>query len=398
MKAILLLITIFLSALPTIEAKSLAPLFFGVPPLYNHEDIESGFTPVINYLSQSLKRPIVLVTSNSYEELINDLKNGQTDFAIFGPAMYVKAKDSTYPEIVYIATAKTESLNGNISFYYSYIISHKDSRYNSIQDAKGKVFSFVSKNSTSGYKYPLSFLYKHHIYPELFFDKLSFSGTHEKLTNMIANKEIAIGATYDENLKKALKKHGNVFNIIEKLGPIANLAVVMNHKVDNITKLQITNALVNIPANVINSKMPFKGYEVLSDKFYDPIREVTAQLTLQKEHERKAIKASLVKEDLNEILDLFITQKKSANEMSEIIKNSMLNTVYKVKGRIGYFQNEIYYNYGWLHGANALEVLLDNGMVVVILNQTKLDHGKDVSFTIKVVGMMGSSIVAKIAD
>jgi len=397
MKPRLLLFFFILSFLSTIEAKSKGPLFFGVPPIYNHEDLETGFTPIVNYLSKSLNRPVVLVISNSYKELVDDLKSGQTDIAILGPALYVEAKDRIYPELIYIATAQTETLDKKKSYYYSYIISHIANRYNSLLDTKGKTFGLVSKNSTSGYKYPLTYLYKKNIYPESFFTKVIFSGTHENLTDMIAKKEIEIGATYEENLRNAEKKHGKIFTIIEKLGPIANLAIVMNHRVDNITKLHVKNALVNIPDNVINSKMPFKGYEVLSDNFYDPVREVNVQLSAQKEQERKDLKASLDKEIINEILTVFINQKKRPNEISDIIKNSMLNTVYKVNGSVGYFKDKIYYNYGWMPGSNALEILLDNKMIVMIINQKKLPLGQNVSFDIKIVGMMGNAIVAKVA-
>jgi len=392
------LIFILLSFLSAANAKPLEPLFFGVPPLYSIKDIESDFKPVVNYLSKSLDRQVVLVISHSYEELVDDLKTGQTDFAILGGALYVEAKDNLYPKVVYIATAQTESLGKKQSYYYSYIISHKSNPYKSVFEAKSKSFGLVSKNSTSGYKYPLSFLYKNNIFPDMFFNEVIFSGTHENLTDMIINKTIDLGATYDENLRSAERKYGNVFNIIKKLGPIANLAVVANHRMDNITKRKVQQALVNIPNDAINLKMPYKGFEVLSDKFYDPVREVSLQLSAQKERERQNLRAAIVNKSLNKVLSLFIEQKKDANEISQLIRSTMLHSSFHVKGKSGSLQKSIFYNDGWVHGENALELILDNGMIVMILNQEQLKNNEEVSFNIKIVGIFGKAIVAKVVD
>jgi phosphonate transport system substrate-binding protein len=86
-----------------------------------------------------------------------------------------------------------------IPYYYSVIITKKGSGVNTLDDLKGKGFSFVDPASTSGHMMPKSYLINHGINPDKDM-KTVFAGSHPSSVMAVWNGKVPAGATYEDNL------------------------------------------------------------------------------------------------------------------------------------------------------------------------------------------------------
>ena len=160
------------------------------------------------------------------------------------------------------------------AYYYSWLISHKNSDITKVKHLRGKSFAFANKHSSSGYVFPMAYFKKRAIVPEEFFSKLVFAGSHEKVTDGIANEEIEAGVTYDGNLWSAEETYGRVFRRIKKIGPILNPNLAAHHLVDVPTCEKIIFELENLPPTVFNNDLVWTGFQRLQETDFKAVREV----------------------------------------------------------------------------------------------------------------------------
>ena len=149
-------------------------LTFGVGPYYSLEKMVSGFEPLLILLSGKMGREVQLKYFDSYAEVEERIQKGDIDLALIGPGAYVKLKQR-YPRLKYLATTQSTKNGVRRASYVSYIITHKTSGLKKLEDLAGKSFAFVSKESSSGYKYPLSYFRKHKLDPWSYFNQVIFT-------------------------------------------------------------------------------------------------------------------------------------------------------------------------------------------------------------------------------
>ncbi|MDZ7736874.1 MAG: PhnD/SsuA/transferrin family substrate-binding protein [Gammaproteobacteria bacterium] len=154
----------------------------------------------------------------------------------------------------------------------------KNSGISSIDDLENKIFAFVSMQSSSGYTYPLARFIDLGIDYHTYFNKVYFLGSHPRVTDAIVAGSVDAGATWDYNLKKAIEKHGDIFNIIATVGTIPNLGIASNSLLSDDVKKKIKSALINIDPMLLKG-LPASGYVAGDDAYYDKVREVIDQIS-----------------------------------------------------------------------------------------------------------------------
>jgi phosphonate transport system substrate-binding protein len=122
---------------------------FAVHPFLPPSELMDRFTPLMDYLSGEINRPIEIVVSKDYADHIHVLGNDEADFAYIGPAGYVKlsARYGVKPLLGRIMTY------GNPAFH-GVIIVRKDSDIVMMNDLAGKRFAFGDPNSTMSHLVP----------------------------------------------------------------------------------------------------------------------------------------------------------------------------------------------------------------------------------------------------
>lgn len=330
---------------------------FGILSVYDEQKIKEGFGPFVEYLSEYLGKPVKLIVSDSYNDMMDKLANNEIQFAVIGPAMYVHLK-KRYPELKYLATAQVTKFGKKRSYYYSRIIVHKDSGISKLSELAHKSFAFTNEQSTSGYRFPMVFFEKRGIDPVKYFSSVIFAGNHENVIDLVSARKIDAGATFDYGLQSAEIKQGKIFKTIAKIGPIVNLPLVANHHVGKKDSLAITDAFVNIPKALLTEHFPYTGFETLSDSSYDPIREVVFSKS-QKNIPKSILAKAMETNDLNTVFKAFDQLNYDKRKIHDFINKNLIGKRLTVTGKVlSKPVKNVYYGDGWhlLGDAFALDM------------------------------------------
>lgn len=273
----------------TISVKELPPipsdikeLKFGITPYIAKEEAEKELKPLMDYLTEKMGVKVTLYVAENYAKLGEELMAGRVDFGKFAPLSYVELKKKA-PALKIFAT---QIARGSSSFR-GYIIVHKDSGIQTLEQLKGKTFAFTDSNSASGYMYPKAMLISKGINPDTFFGKIVFVGTHDKSAEAVYKKEVDGGAIADGLLAAAGNK-GIVdlkqINVIAKTDPIPFDAYVaragLNENVVERMKIILLNLNTTTEEGrkVLREKTGINGWVTGDDKQYDVVRQMMETL------------------------------------------------------------------------------------------------------------------------
>ena len=201
----------------------LAPLFLalaaGIFPAWADVDLKFGvyvsdkptemvrkFRPVLDALEASMSGElgepvhIKMHVAGDYEAGIEDLVTGAVDFARFGPASYVLAKERN-PELRILSV---ESEKGT-KVFYGIICVAEESPIRAVEDLRGKSFAFGDSRSTIGRYLSQDLLIRHGITAKdlAVYDYL---GRHDKVGTAVARKQFDAGALKEGTFKKLVAK------------------------------------------------------------------------------------------------------------------------------------------------------------------------------------------------
>jgi len=160
------------------------------------------FKPFLDHLadqlSSELNQPvkIKMKIAKAYDDSIKDLVTGSVDFARFGPASYITAKDQN-PDIQIIAM---ELKKGNKRFN-GVIAVHAASQISSLSDLKGQSFAFGDELSTIGRYLSQSHLLAAGVKGEDL-ESYSFLGRHDLVGSAVGNGKFAAGALKESTFKQ----------------------------------------------------------------------------------------------------------------------------------------------------------------------------------------------------
>jgi phosphonate transport system substrate-binding protein len=168
------------------DDKQLLQLEFGVYQSDKATVMYRKLNPVLEWLQNDLeprtKRSvdIRLTIFKTYDEGIESLVQGKTDFVRFGPASYISAKKRS--EKVELIAMELE--NGEKRFQ-GVIAVRQDSPLQSLADLKGKRFAFGDQNSTIGRYLAQAELLKANVHASDLVAPLSYLGRHDMVARAV---------------------------------------------------------------------------------------------------------------------------------------------------------------------------------------------------------------------
>ncbi len=181
-------------------------LTFGTYAADKPTDTVRKFRPVLNALEKALARalgePVAIRSQISldYNKGIDDLVKGRVDFARFGPASYVMAKEKA-PGIRLLAM---EAVKGTKTFH-GIIAVHTDSPIRKLADLRGHSFAFGSKLSTIGRYLSQMKLVEAGIRARDL-EKYEYLGRHDRVGRAVGNGAFDAGALKESTFKKLVKR------------------------------------------------------------------------------------------------------------------------------------------------------------------------------------------------
>lgn len=154
------------------------------------------------HMSDRLGEPVTIriKVARSYGDGIAQLVEGEVDFARFGPASYVLAKEQN-PDLNILAMES----KGGAKRFNGIIAVHRDSPYQSLADLSGQSFAFGSELSTIGrYLAQASLLEAGISSADL--DSFEYLGRHDLVGEAVGNGRFAAGALKESTFNKLVAK------------------------------------------------------------------------------------------------------------------------------------------------------------------------------------------------
>lgn len=258
---------------------SLSKLVVGVIPAESQTSIIGATQPFATALSKQICKPVSVFVGTNYTSVITAMTNGKADLANFGPLSYVLASQKGGVQAISLALAeKTKEPS-----YQSYIITTPKTGIKTIQDLKGKTFSFVDPASTSGNLEPRYMLTKAGLNPDTDV-KGTYIGSHDASLLAVLSGKVDAGAvasdTYNQLLQEGKFKAGDL-TIIQKSDPIPEdpMAVRSGLSKSDMTSLQEALTALNgntAAANAIGAG----GFTPTDDSLYNGIRQLAKEMNI----------------------------------------------------------------------------------------------------------------------
>ncbi len=259
----------------------------GFLPGGNAEVIKKGSVEVAKALQEELGIRVNVYLSKNYTGLVEAMKTKKVDFAIFTSMAYVFAEKEAGAKVL-LKKVWAEP------FYYSAILTKKDSKIKSVEDLKNARFGFVEEKSTSGYLYPQVLFKKKSIKPK----SSQFSGSHfASVTQLDEGQVDAIAVFSDdkEGLQNAYVKYSKQadpkkqFHVVWVSEPIPNDPFcVRQDYYDQHPKLthNLMFALIDVVDKLRANKevmetVGAQGFVPATQRQYDPVREMVKELGLR---------------------------------------------------------------------------------------------------------------------
>lgn len=260
---------------------SMSQINFGVIPAESATSIQDATKPFSDALSKEVCKPVNLFVGTNYTSIITAMVSKKADVASFGPLSYILAADKGNAEAILRALAPVNKAD----HYYSYIITTPKTGIKTLDDLKGKTFSFTDPASTSGNLVPRYTLKNAGIDPDKDL-KATYVGSHDLSLAAVLGGKVQAGAvasdTYDKLLQQGKFKESDIVKVTQSFaipeGPIA-----VRKDMSQSDKDAIQAAFLDITDPNALKALSSGGFIKDTDKSYDPIRDVAKKLGLNLE-------------------------------------------------------------------------------------------------------------------
>ncbi len=271
-------------------AQAYAPkvLRVGFVPSENLQNILKKTRPVIEALHKELNLQVVPFVATDYTGIIEAMRANKLDVAFFAPGAYVLAEKKANAQVILKAQRKGKA------FFYSAVITHKDSGIKRLQDLKGKTFAFVDPASTSGGIYPKVMFMNAGINPERDFTRVIYAGGHDAAVLAVLNKKVDAAATFANDTKgedaawtQFLTRPGEARQIVPIAfsKPIPSDLIAVHSKLDPALIQKVRKVFVGMSATPAGRKQLWDLYRI--DAFveatpadFEPVREAFGKVGL----------------------------------------------------------------------------------------------------------------------
>jgi phosphonate transport system substrate-binding protein len=251
------------------------PIRYGVTHYGDDDVIHATHDPLCEYLQTRLEKPVELVIVDDHElsELLDD---GGLTFAALSPKRYVEQKGE-HPQLRVVAMAS----NPGGTSYVGQIFVRSDSEARTIEDLRGTEICFPSRDSTSGYLYPMALLREAGVQNihEFFQGTHWYNGDHASALRALHAGDCDAAAVAQNTVHEA-GFAPQQFRPIETTAPIPYDAYVIAPGVDADLAHDITDALLSLSPGSREATTVFPegsqllGFVEASDEDYDEAREI----------------------------------------------------------------------------------------------------------------------------
>jgi phosphonate transport system substrate-binding protein len=231
------------------------------------------FKPILAYLKDRLglsgiSDGIEIKIYPSYSGALDAIVNGEVDFARFGPASYVLAKERN--EGVRLLAMEHKK---NQKRFYGIFIVPQSSLITSLEQIRGKSFAFGDKNSTIGRYLSQAELVNVGIHAADL-GGYAYLGRHDKVALAVAAGNYDAGVVKENTYKKYAASRG-----LKQIGRFPNVTKpwVVRAGIDDNLFGALQQALLDLKDKKILKNLKQDGFLVAEDEDYEFVRNAMRQ-------------------------------------------------------------------------------------------------------------------------
>lgn len=255
-------------------------LVIGVIPTMNQGDLQVAMDKLGAHLEENVGMPVKIDVYPDYQGVVESMTYGDVNMAYLGPLTYVIAHEDNGTKAIV-----TMLIDGQ-PYYHSYIITHKDSPLNSLEDlvenSADLTFAFGDPNSTSGTLVPGLALKEAGVYEspnDYSFKNVVFTGGHDASAIAVENKQFD-AASVDSAIFKSLQKTGKIgddFKVIWESEKLFQYPWSVSEDMDDELIKKIREAFYSITDEDILNAFGASGFTEANDEDYEVIRQAAKE-------------------------------------------------------------------------------------------------------------------------
>lgn len=262
-----LLATLLVFVVPTSALAEGTEILFGSVAMDIPAVMHERLTPLTNYLSKVLERPVSLKLSPNMGAAINEAAEGRVDLAYLTPVAYLKAHEKGGAQLIVKTVTK-----GKASFKLMIVVK-EGSSIKTVNDLKGKSFAFGDKRALlqraavvgSGIKLDELGEYK-------------FIGHYDNIVRAVMRNDFDAGILKDT---MAYKWEGKGIRILYETPDLPPYNITASKKVDPVLLKKLKKAFLDLDGNnpkhlpiikAVDKK--YNGFAATSDAEYDVVRQL----------------------------------------------------------------------------------------------------------------------------
>jgi len=244
------------------------PIRFGSVAMDILAVMHKRLTPLTDYLSQELQRPVILTLSHNMASAIDNIANGKVDLAYLTPVAYIRSHEKGQTQLI----AKT--ITNNKASFQLMIVVRNDSPIKTTSDLTGKSFAFGDKAAllqravVVGAGMPLDKL-----------GRYEFLGHYDNIVRSVLNRDFDAGILKDT---KAFKWQDKGIRILSSSPDLPPYNIAASKTLDGKIIEQLKQAFLKLNIEkpqhraVIKSlSKKYDGFTSTTDSEYDVVRQLT---------------------------------------------------------------------------------------------------------------------------
>lgn len=259
---------------------ALKNLRVAVAAMISPRETLSYYQALIGYIGSEMGYEIQLVQRKTYGEINELFPKRQIDLAFVCTGPYAIGKTSYGFEGLATPIVRGEP------YYYSYLIVHKDSPFQSLSDLEGFVFAYTDPDSNTGALVPNYWLMQMN-QSQAFFKNVTYTYSHDNSILAVA-KGLVDGAAIDGHIWEFYHQHNPFYTdrtrIIKKSKPFGSPPLVASKFLSDELKSKIQNVILSMhkkpEGKTILDELMIERFVPVEEQWYEPVRNLYSQVAL----------------------------------------------------------------------------------------------------------------------
>ncbi|SDJ77344.1 phosphate/phosphite/phosphonate ABC transporter substrate-binding protein [Sediminibacillus albus] len=253
----------------------------GVIPAQTEGEMEQAMDKLQSIIDEQMDKKVTVDVYPDYNGVVEAMNYDKIDMAYFGPLTYVVAHEKSGAKAII-----TQLIDGE-PYYHSYIITHKDNPWESLdgllENPAEVDFAFGDPNSTSGALIPEIELQDQGVYQsedDHSFQSVRFTGSHDATALAVQNQQVdagAIDSAIFNQLVESGKVDGEQVKTIWKSEELFQYPWAVHQDTDQETINILQETFQSIEDEEILNAFGATGFTTAENEDYESIRKAAAK-------------------------------------------------------------------------------------------------------------------------